>query len=244
MNMQVCINTPVENPDSLETLAQRLRFARKKRGISQDALAEISGVKQPDISKIERGSVLKPTSLLQLARALKINAYWLDVGDGEWESQTAPAHVAKAMQETPGDAITVPLLSVRASMGAGEISHIEDVMVGALQLSKTWVHESIRKLSKPDNLRFINAYGDSMFPTFSSGDVLLVDGGVKTVDVDGIFVLQAQDRLFIKRVRQRLGGGYEISSDNPNVKTVDVLDGGHSVEVLGRVVWVWNGRKL
>jgi phage repressor protein C with HTH and peptisase S24 domain len=244
MNMQVCINAPVDSPESLETLAQRLRWARKKRRMSQEELSADSGVNQSDISKIERGITLKPTGLLQLARSLKLNAYWLDVGDGDWETQTAPVHQVKADDETPGDAVTVPLLSVRASMGAGEISHIEDVMVGALQLSKTWVNESIRKLTKPDNLRFINAYGDSMFPTFSSGDVLLVDGGVKTVDIDGIFVLQAQDRLFIKRVRQRLGGGYEISSDNPNVKTVDVLDGGHNVEVLGRVVWVWNGRRL
>jgi hypothetical protein len=28
------------------------------------------------------------------------------------------------------------------------------------------------------------------------------------------------------------------------VKTVDVLNGGHNVTVLGRVVWAWNGRKL
>lgn len=33
-------------------------------------------------------------------------------------------------------------------------------------------------------------------------------------------------------------------SDNATVKTVDVLNGGQSIDVLGRVVWCWNGRKL
>ena len=48
----------------------------------------------------------------------------------------------------------------------------------------------------------------------------------------------------VKRVRQRLDGSVEISSDNANVKTVDVLNGGSAVDVLGRVVWCWSGRKL
>ena len=36
----------------------------------------------------------------------------------------------------------------------------------------------------------------------------------------------------------------EISSDNATVKTVDVLNGDHRIDILGRVVWCWNGRKL
>ena len=62
--------------------------------------------------------------------------------------------------------------------------------------------------------------------------------------IDGVYVMAANDRLYVKRVRQRLDGSVEISSDNANVKTVDVLNGGSAVDVLGRVVWCWNGRKL
>ena len=48
----------------------------------------------------------------------------------------------------------------------------------------------------------------------------------------------------IRSHRLRLDGSVEISSDNANVKTVDVLNGGSAIDVLGRVVWCWNGRKL
>ena len=229
---------------TVDTLAQRLKFARKERKLSQTQLAELAGVAQPDISKIERGETLKPTGLLALARALRVNAYWLDVGDGEWETSNTTSQHVKSLDAPGGEAIRVPVLTVKASMGTGELRHIEDVIVGELSLSPQWISESLKQISRPDNLRFIHGYGDSMSPTFTSGDVLLVDAGVRTVDVDGIFVLQAQERLFIKRVRQRLDGGFEISSDNPTVKTVDTLEGGHNVEVLGRVVWVWNGKRL
>lgn len=145
----------------------------------------------------------------------------------------------------PGfEQLSVPLLSAAASMGSGIDQH-DDVVVGRLTLSPQWVTKTLRPLTKPENLRFIHGYGDSMEPTFNDGDVLLVDAGVPDVKVDGIYVLEANERLYIKRVRQRIDGSYEISSDNPNVKTVDVLTSGSTtVNVKGRVIWAWNGRKL
>ena len=41
-----------------------------------------------------------------------------------------------------------------------------------------------------------------------------------------------------------MDGIVEISSDNATVKTVDVLNGEHRIDILGRVIWAWNGRKL
>lgn len=144
-----------------------------------------------------------------------------------------------------GSGLYVPLLSTVGSMGPGHDLHNEDMVVGRLTLSPSWVSRSLKPLSALENLRFIHGYGDSMEPTFNDGDILLVDGGVQVVLVDGIYVLEANDRLYIKRVRQRIDGNYEISSDNQSVKTVDVLtDGSAHVNVKGRVIWVWNGKKI
>lgn len=127
-------------------------------------------------------------------------------------------------------------------MGDGALVLEDDVFAGELSLKPAWV-ESFLRPSKSSALRFIHSYGDSMTPTFNSGDVLLVDTGIKEVTIDGVFVLRAHDRMFIKRVRQRMDGAFEISSDNPTHKTVDVLNDGHDVVILGRVIWVWNGRR-
>ena len=128
-------------------------------------------------------------------------------------------------------------------MGSGDAMLEDDVLLGSITLTQQFVAERIRP-TRADALRFIHAYGDSMAPTFNSGDVLLVDTGVHEIKIDGIYALSAHDRLFVKRVRQRLDGKFEISSDNPTHKTVDVLNGGNDVRVIGRVLWAWNGHRM
>lgn len=70
----------------MDTLAKRLRFLRKERGLSQDELAELSGVEQSLISKLERGVIQRTTSLVALANALRCRPTWLDSGDGPMDA--------------------------------------------------------------------------------------------------------------------------------------------------------------
>lgn len=142
------------------------------------------------------------------------------------------------------NSISVPLLSATGSMGNGNLNHDADMVIDVLRLTKNWIDKTMPSVSSVSNLRFIHAMGDSMSPTFNDGDILLVDSGIHDVVIDGVYVLQAHDRLFIKRVRRRIDGEYEISSDNSSVKTVDILNGQHEVQVKGRVVWLWNGRRV
>lgn len=157
---------------------------------------------------------------------------------------SAPAS-APVTEYLPGfEALSIPVLANSGSMGDGEEQLHEEVVVGRLTVSPQWAQRTIKPLTKLENLRFIHGWGDSMDPTFADGDILLVDIGIETPKIDGIYVLEANDRIYIKRVRQRMDGKFEVSSDNPTVKTVDVLDGSHTVIVRGRVVWAWNGKKI
>lgn len=60
-----------------------LREARKRRRLSQEQLAAKSGVKQTNISAIERGAVRDPNSstLLALAAALEMDPRALKFGE-------------------------------------------------------------------------------------------------------------------------------------------------------------------
>lgn len=157
------------------------------------------------------------------------------------------ASVVPALSPTPAPgapAVQVPLLANAASMGPGSDEEHDDVLVGSIALSPDWLAKRIRP-SRPEALRFIHAYGDSMHPTFEDGDILLVDTGrCDPSGADGVYVLATDRRLFIKRVTERFNGGHDVTSDNPTVKTVQALDGSGQIRVVGRVVWVWNGRKL
>ncbi|WKL15074.1 S24 family peptidase [Comamonas testosteroni] len=155
------------------------------------------------------------------------------------------AYGAVPMYRAP-DAVIVPLLSNCGSMGPGSELLESDVIVGDLALSPHWINQQIRP-QNPQELRFIHAYGDSMHPTFTDGDVLLVDTGLSARDPssrEGVYVLRANDRTFVKRVTPTFDGKLQVTSDNPSAKTVQTLNGDHQVDVVGRVVWAWNGKRL
>ncbi|MBL5979064.1 helix-turn-helix transcriptional regulator [Comamonas sp. NyZ500] len=144
------------------------------------------------------------------------------------------------------DAVIVPILSNGGSMGPGNDVLDTDVIVGDMALSPHWINQYI-KPQNPMELRFIHAHGDSMNPTFTDGDVLLVDTGSGARDPssrEGVYVLQVDGKNYIKRVTPLLSGRLQVTSDNPSSKAVEILNGDHEIQVLGRVVWAWNGKKL
>lgn len=171
---------------------------------------------------------------------------WMDQPLGAVDRQTAGLAPVQApsTEYLPGfEQLSIPVLANAGSMGPGVDQMHDEVVVGRLTVSPQWATRTIKPTAL-ENLRFIHGYGDSMEPTFIDGDILLVDIGVVEPKIDGVYVLEANDRIYIKRVRQRLNGEFEISSDNPTVKTIDVLDGSQQVAIRGRVVWAWNGRKM
>jgi hypothetical protein len=165
----------------------------------------------------------------------------LSLGEGYFDGRR-PA--VAAPPEPQSTAISIAVLAVAGSMGFGESIPEHETVINRINVEMEWVRKHLPAISSPGNLKVISGYGDSMMPTFNDGDILLVDTGIRAVNIDGVYVLSANDRLYVKRVRQRMDGHFEISSDNPTVKTVDVLNGDHEVTVHGRVVWAWNGRKL
>lgn len=57
----------------LEKIADRLKQAREEKGLSQRALADLTGLPQSHISKIESGGVdIRLSSLIEIARALEL----------------------------------------------------------------------------------------------------------------------------------------------------------------------------
>lgn len=66
----------------MNSLAERVRAARKFKNMTQAQLAKASGAGQSDVSKIERGDIERTTHIIGLATALGCDPRWLDTGDG------------------------------------------------------------------------------------------------------------------------------------------------------------------
>lgn len=218
----------------------------EKHGDDAYSLAEKCGVPQPTTQRFLSGKhkSANTETVKKWASAYGLTESQLrgDVPIG-YELNQVRSVYQKPLSDNP-EVLEVPLLNAVASMGNGNNQNDVDIVIDMLSINRSWASKTLKPFTDLKNLAFIHAIGDSMHPTFNDGDVLMIDTGDKSITADKINVLQAHQRLFIKRVRQRLDGEFEISSDNPSVKTVDVLNGSHDVEILGRVVWVWNGRKL
>lgn len=141
--------------------------------------------------------------------------------------------------------VSIPRLEIRASMGGGELRPGQDAIVGAMELSAEWVRRNLPDITSIANLRVITGYGDSMEPTFRDGDILIVDTGVREVRVDTIYVFALEGDLYVKTLQRLPSVGVRVISDNKKYDAFMLAEGSRTdVEVIGRVVWAWNGRKL
>ena len=139
-------------------------------------------------------------------------------------------------EAAPDDLITVPVLDVQASAGAGALIDSERAKARML-FDPSW----LRGLTlDPRQLSVIQVTGDSMAPTLHDGDDILVDRGDRRFR-DGIYVLRLEGALNVKRLLLEPGRKVTVRSDNPAYASWPSLDRGE-VEVIGRVVWA--GRRL
>ena len=92
-------------------------------------------------------------------------------------------------------------------------------------------------------LSIIRVEGDSMSPTLSPGDDILIDPGDCMERLrDGIYVLRVDDALVVKRLALHpVGGRVTVQSDNPAYP--DWPDRNIAeINCIGRVIWA--GRKI
>jgi hypothetical protein len=136
--------------------------------------------------------------------------------------------------------IAVSRTPVRASAGPGAIVSDE-----AAQPYFAFDERWLRSLtgSSSDKLSIIQVEGDSMAPTLSAGDDILVDLGDREERLrDGIYVLRIDGALVVKRIALHpIGGRVTIHSDNPahpDWPDCSLAD----LDCVGRVIWA--GRRL
>ena len=148
---------------------------------------------------------------------------------------------APVQEEPPAGAlIAVPRLDVGASAGPGAEAGAERAL-GQIAFDPAWLRRM--RIASREQLSLIRVQGDSMAPTLSDGDEIMVDRGDAGERLrDGIYVLRIEDVLVVKRVAVNPAGRrLSIRSDNGDYPSWPDCDPA-AVDVVGRVVWV--GRRL
>ncbi len=132
----------------------------------------------------------------------------------------------------------VPRLRLGASAGPGAVAS-DEAKTRAVGFDRVWL-KSVS--NNPSALSMIQVSGDSMEPTLTHGDDIMVDSSDAAERLrDGIYVVRLDDGLIVKRVEVGPKKVVHLRSDNkahPDVENVDLS----RMAVIGRVMWA--GRKI
>lgn len=135
--------------------------------------------------------------------------------------------------------VSVPRLALGASAGGGTLDEDERA-AGVMAFDARWLrHLGVR----PQRVSIIRVDGESMAPTLSDGDDIMVDHDDDADRLrDGVYVLRLDGVLMVKRVAMGpLRGRFSVVSDNAHYPDWTDIDPA-LVDIVGRVVWT--GRRL
>jgi len=211
-----------KDPKADPKVQKRLKDARKAAGFeTAEAFAEKANISDVTYRAYENG-----TRRLTEIRARKIAPYlsvsWLWLTDGIAEEEHSDEYE------------TIKAYDIQASAGPGRTFSEENVKYN-LPFRREWL-KSIT-VASTDKLALVDVSGDSMEPTLSDGDIVLIDTSQTNPLKDGIYYISYDSEGLVKRLQYNPATKkIEVISDNEKYRPFTVPKEA-PFKVLGKVLW-------
>ena len=216
----------------------RLRAAMLHAGLSEKELIKKTEISQSSVNtalnRSKKGSANTPT----YASVCGVNAVWLATGEGQMLDGTGTTNNNR--NKSKPDELVIPQFDAGGAMGAGLILRDQPGVIQSWHVNQEWMQKNIKSNTGAANLCIVTGFGDSMKGMFNSGDPLVLDSGVKTVDFDAVYFFRVADEGFIKRLQRIPGEGIRVLSENKKYDSWTIKPG-MDFQVFGRVVKAWQG---
>ncbi|MBD5740581.1 XRE family transcriptional regulator, partial [Citrobacter freundii] len=220
-------------------LAARLKIAREKKGLSQAQLADMIGLSQQSVAKIENGETLQPRKIKEIAKVLDVSQKWLQPGLEEYG--VISSYVVEELEEAkldPAVFADIPVLDIELSAGNGCEAEIVESIVDSFPLRRA----DLRKAGvSPANARIVKIWGNSLLPVLNNGDHVAVDMSQSKPIRDGdLYALRDGVLLRVKVLINQPDGGLMLRSFNKEEYPDEVLNFNERrarIHVIGRVFW-------
>lgn len=205
-------------------IRSRMKRARKRANLTQEAVAELMNVSVSQISRWESGKDGIPSARFEAL----VKAYRSPIGELLGDDEGGDVEPPASMIE---------LLPTNVGMGGGGTGdgEYQDVAISNALIAEL--------KAAPDDLLAINVEGDSMTPDFLSGDQLLVDKRKTSVAQPGAFCIWDGDGYVVKLIERIYGSDpprLRVMSANKRYEASDRLV--EEVRIIGRIVFV--GRRV
>jgi SOS-response transcriptional repressor LexA len=185
----------------MDTLAKRLRWARKQKRISQEELGKLAGVSQSTIGNLEAGTRASARKIASIAAALGVNALWLA------EGKQRPAIRGEAPDVEPGPDVH------------GEVPLINWVQAGSFSLMREsylpsetdcWLACPVTHGPRAFCLRVV---GRSMAAEggYHDGEIIFVDPDAEAMPGKDVVVTTDDGESTFKRLKLDIDGYYLLA---------------------------------
>jgi len=212
--------------DIVEEIKDIISVDYKGKKVFDKDVADLLGISQMNFATMKKRNKIPFRELLDFCAKRSIAINWLLYNQSP-----------ESLIEATNRFFMVRYFSeVNASAGGG--GSVENEHHESLMLSENFVI-TLGGERELKNIEAINVSGDSMEPTFSYHDIVFLNRSKQDISRGGIFTINTEHGLFIKRIQKRIDGKIDIISDNKEYPIQTVYP--EEIEVVGRIVGRFGG---
>lgn len=236
----------------MDTLADRIKAARKHAQLTQRSLAEKVGVEQPVISQLETGKNLRSVHLTKIAQVCQVSPIWLAEGvgpmvqTGTQSTNPVTQHEIELLGELSAwdegdpldeDDVEVPYFAEVEFSGGNGMTEVIEVAGRKLRFScatlrAAGVDKRSAAVARVKGRSMERLILDGAAIGFDMSDTSIIDGEIYAFNHGGMLRTK-----YLYRLPQ---GSIRISSENDDEYPDEVMTAEQwhdEVRMLGRVFW-------
>jgi phage repressor protein C with HTH and peptisase S24 domain len=215
---------------SAVTLQEKLKKLMRLQGLSSISLAKAVGMSDAHLRKVMSGAIRNPhTKIAKIAAVLGVTIEELTA-----EESTARDGVTIVSVDhdkpRPVRTVRVPIRAVVVGGYPGEPGQVRDGEEEYDLLASEW---------RPGR-SVIRLFGNSMYPTYWDGDLLLVEKTDRLKDRQ-IGLLRVGSETTVKRYFRDKRGKIALKGDNPTFPPI--IAEPDEIEILGRILHIVKGER-
>ena len=219
-------------------LGERLRLARKAKGLTQMQLAIKTGMSQAGINALEARNSAQTRYAPQLAKALGVDPNWLAFGQGE-SGLDSLTYAGRGLDYPQQQLRTTHLpvygeVELSAGSGSTQVAEVPDETV-------EFSLDELRRCGVSNDTAVIcYVTGNSMEPILPDGSKVGVDTADTRIRDGKAYAIEQEGMLRIKYAYRKPGGGLILKSANRDEHPDEDYTSeqvANEIRVIGRVFW-------
>jgi len=229
------------------TLQDRIRHFRMQVASSPEILCDELQkhdikVTAPTIYGYENGNRQPSIAYISaLVKVFEANPLWLLEGTGEmFLSQESKFKNSVPTNLDLDNIEFIPVIDMSVSAGYGSVVEQREATKDFISFGKDWLKANTS--TSPENLVIFKVRGDSMDggnSRIKDGSLVLTDTSINEYINDGIYIINVDNALFVKRLQFK-PGKLIVKSDNPTYDPFEVDLKSDYVKIIGAVVYAFN----